>query len=135
MKDVRATTPRELGVAADGAAFRVLWADGHETRIPLVALRRACPCATCQHERHERAGALAPAAQGPPPKPSSLSVVRGPSVAELAIAGTVPVGRYAVQIVWADGHSTGIYSYELLRSLCGCASCAGGAPGSTGSGV
>ncbi len=132
MKDLRATTPREMGVAAEGMAFRVLWADGHETRIPLVALRRACPCATCQHERHERTGVLAPASQTPPAKPSSLNVVRGPSVAELAIASTVPVGRYAVQIVWADGHSTGIYSYELLRSLCGCASCARGAIGSGG---
>ena len=124
MTDLRATTPKEMGATLDGGAFRVLWADGHETRIPLLALRRVCPCATCQHERHERAGALSPASQGPPPKPTSLKVVRGPSVAYLAIAGAVPIGRYAVQITWADGHSTGIYSYELLRSLCGCPACA-----------
>jgi DUF971 family protein len=28
-----------------------------------------------------------------------------------------PVGSYAVQITWADGHNDGIYSYELLRRL------------------
>ena len=28
-----------------------------------------------------------------------------------------PVGRYAVQIGWSDGHSTGIYSWDLLLKL------------------
>tara|TARA_B110000263_G_C15228387_1_gene473361 strand:- start:327 stop:500 length:174 start_codon:yes stop_codon:yes gene_type:complete len=27
------------------------------------------------------------------------------------------VGRYAIQLVWSDGHSTGIYTFEYLRSL------------------
>jgi len=27
------------------------------------------------------------------------------------------VGGYAVSFSWADGHSTGIYSYDYLRSL------------------
>jgi len=27
------------------------------------------------------------------------------------------VGNYAIQIVWADGHDTGIYTYDYLRSL------------------
>ena len=27
------------------------------------------------------------------------------------------VGGYAFQPVWGDGHSTGLYSYELLRRL------------------
>jgi DUF971 family protein len=35
-----------------------------------------------------------------------------------------PVGRYALQIVWFDGHDTGLYSYKYLRSLCQCAECA-----------
>jgi DUF971 family protein len=112
-----------MGVTADGGAFRILWADGHETRIPLVALRRACPCATCQHERHERAGALAPVSETKPKGLSPLNVVRGPSIADLAIASTAPIGRYAVQLVWRDGHSTGIYPYDLLRSLCPCGQC------------
>ncbi len=40
----------------------------------------------------------------------------GPVRAEL-------VGRYAVQIFWNDGHSTGIYTFDYLRSLCSCAEC------------
>ena len=34
------------------------------------------------------------------------------------------VGRYAVSIEWSDGHDTGIYSYQTLRALCPCATCA-----------
>jgi DUF971 family protein len=33
------------------------------------------------------------------------------------------VGRYALQIFWNDGHSTGIYSFDYLRSLCSCLEC------------
>lgn len=29
----------------------------------------------------------------------------------------IRVGRYAVQIVWSDGHDSGIYTYDYLRSL------------------
>lgn len=126
MPDFRATTPRELGATPQGDALRIRWVDGHVTEIPLVALRRACPCATCQHEREQSRSAEAerkPGATGLTP----LTVVRGPSLSELAIEQTVPVGRYAVQIVWKDGHSTGIYSFDLLRSLCPCAECRGSA--------
>lgn len=28
------------------------------------------------------------------------------------------VGDYALQIVWADGHGSGIYGWTLLRPLC-----------------
>ena len=28
-----------------------------------------------------------------------------------------PVGGYAVQILWQDGHNAGLYSHEYLRSI------------------
>ena len=34
------------------------------------------------------------------------------------------VGNYAIEFRWHDGHSTGIYTFEYLRSLCPCAACA-----------
>lgn len=34
------------------------------------------------------------------------------------------VGRYALQIFWNDGHSSGIYAFSYLRDLCPCAACA-----------
>jgi DUF971 family protein len=128
MGDLRATTPKELGVAADGGSLRIVWLDGHVTQIPLLALRRACPCATCQHEREQgRAGGAAEGRSGAEPtKASPLRVIRGPSLSDLGIARTDPVGRYAVQVLWTDGHSTGIYSFDFLRSLCQCPACRGG---------
>jgi DUF971 family protein len=33
------------------------------------------------------------------------------------------VGNYAVQISFSDGHSTGIFSYDYLRTLCPCEEC------------
>jgi DUF971 family protein len=34
------------------------------------------------------------------------------------------VGNYAINIAFSDGHSTGIYSYDHLRSICPCPDCA-----------
>ena len=34
-----------------------------------------------------------------------------------------PVGRYALAIRWSDGHATGIFSHEYLRSICPCEAC------------
>jgi DUF971 family protein len=33
------------------------------------------------------------------------------------------VGRYAYKIAWNDGHDTGIYTLQYLRSLCQCPQC------------
>lgn len=34
------------------------------------------------------------------------------------------VGNYAIQINFNDGHSTGIFSYDYLRTICPCEECA-----------
>jgi DUF971 family protein len=33
------------------------------------------------------------------------------------VASVRPVGRYAIQITWEDGHNTGIYTYDRLRGM------------------
>lgn len=33
------------------------------------------------------------------------------------------VGAYAIRVAWSDGHDTGIYTYEWLRSVCPCPQC------------
>ena len=43
-----------------------------------------------------------------------------------------PVGRYAIQFNWLDGHSGGIYSWEYLRRVCQCTECAFEATETTG---
>lgn len=90
----RAVVGDELALAFD---------DGVECYLPLRTLRRACPCAACQGE------------------PDALGRVVRP-VASVGDEGfrlrrIEPVGGYALQLYWGDGHSTGIYTYDYLRRL------------------
>jgi DUF971 family protein len=79
--------------------LKIRWADGHESIYPWTWLRSACPCAACRQA-------------GKVPFASSILAL------ELK-----PVGRYAVNIHFSDGHTTGIFSYDYLRSLCPCEAC------------
>ena len=40
----------------------------------------------------------------------------------------VPVGNYAIQPEWSDGHHTGLYTWTYLRGLCPCDECRAAAP-------
>jgi len=57
---------------------------------------------------------------GQPPDPK---MVRDAPETNLGMEQAVAVGAYAVQFVWDDGHSTGIYSWDLLREACPCDLC------------
>lgn len=102
------------------------WSDGHRSEYRWRWLRENCPCATCREQHHAAAregntGPATPSSSGR----ISLAVVRSGEVAgsPYQAVSVTPVGRYAYKIVWADGHDTGIYSFELLRQLCECAVC------------
>lgn len=86
-----------------GSELAIAWNDGSETFLPIEPLRRACPCASCGGE------------------PDVLGHVMRPNVTYTAqsfeLRSWVLVGGYAVQPTWADGHSTGIYSYPYLKRL------------------
>lgn len=110
--DSRAFEPRDIAVA--GRELAVAWGDGHESYYSLERLRRDCPCAGCR----SRAAA--------PREGSPLRVVAAPRPEELAVVRLVPVGSYAVQIVWSDGHDAGIYAFEALRRACPCGECEAG---------
>ena len=89
--------------------LRVKWADGAKSHFPLAYLRKRCPCATCRHD------------DGPPPPKAggdlALSVLPAGIDRATQFADARPVGNYAIQITWGDGHSTGIYDFEYLRSI------------------
>lgn len=92
-----------LNAAVIGNELALSFDDGVEAFLPLTMLRRACPCAACQGEPDALGRVLRP------------RVEFGPRAFELVkFAG---VGGYAVQLSWADGHSSGIYTYEYLRRL------------------
>lgn len=86
-----------------GSELAISFSDGEELYLPLATLRRACPCAACQGE---------PDALGRVMRPV---VELGPKAFDLV--KIEPIGGYALQIGWADGHSTGLFSFDYLRRL------------------
>lgn len=84
----------------DRHTLGIEWTDGHVSRWNLAHLRRNCPCASCRDEHtHERI-------LDPSTVPDDLMAVRVQSI-----------GLYALAIEFADGHSSGIYPFTLLREL------------------
>lgn len=82
----------------------IKWDDSTKSKIGLKYLRDECPCANCKGET-----ILLKTFR--PPKPNILS-------AEMYIVQNIQlVGGYAIQIIWKDGHDTGIYSWEYLKKL------------------
>lgn len=86
-----------------GNELALAWNDETESYFPLEFLRRACPCAACGGE------------------PDVLGEVSRPYVTysdkSFELLGFDLVGGYALQPRWADGHSSGIYSFTYLRRL------------------
>ncbi len=87
--------------------LKIQWDNQHESVYSIEYLRDLCPCAGC-------AGETVLFQQYVPPPPDKRTPGR------YEIQGITPVGSYAIQIVWGDGHNTGIYSWEHLLTLCPC---------------
>ena len=101
-----------------GEGVDVTWSDGHSSHYDFVYLRDLCPCALCKDEREKKAALGTPA--GPGPAPPVLPMFKLKARAK----GAKTVGNYAIQIEFTDGHATGIYSFDYLRSICPCGACA-----------
>ena len=99
-----------------GAGVDIVWTDGHASHYEFAYLREECPCASCNEERNKKA-----ALGGGLPAPSPLLPMYKPKARAQSAA---PMGNYAVQISFTDGQSTGIFSYDHLRTICPCAECA-----------
>jgi DUF971 family protein len=100
---------------SSGAGVDIAWADGHQSHYDFPYLRDHCPCATCNEERDKKADLTFKTGPGFAPLPMFKPRARAQSATQ--------VGNYAIQITFSDGHSTGIYSYEHLRSICPCPEC------------
>jgi len=87
-----------------GNELAIKWDDDTESFISLETLRRACPCAECKGEMDVMG-----------------NLYKGPektlTPAAFQLQRITLVGTYAVQPVWADGHSSGLYSFEYLRRV------------------
>ncbi len=85
-------------VTRDDAAaiLRVRWSDGETTEYSYRGLRGWCPCASCQGHSGGR----------------QFVATSAPM-----LVGVEGVGRYALRLLWADGHSTGMYPHAYLREI------------------
>lgn len=79
-------------------ALEVAFDDGASFRLPCEYLRVESPSAEVQ-------------GHGPGQR------VLVPGKKHVNILAIEPVGNYAVQLQFDDGHATGIYSWSLLRAL------------------
>ncbi|WP_165071735.1 gamma-butyrobetaine hydroxylase-like domain-containing protein [Paludisphaera rhizosphaerae] len=78
--------------------LEVSWPDGEVHRLPYRYLRAECPCASCRDEW------------------TGERIIQIEHVREdVKLEGIEAVGSYAIQPSWSDGHSTGIFTWELLR--------------------
>ncbi len=100
-----AIKPANIHADRPGRMLTIEWADGHQSAYDLTALRWLCPCAFCRGEAGQ---------------PGWLDSNPTLTEAQLELTDVSLVGHYAIQPFWADGHSSGFYSFEHLRRNCPC---------------
>jgi DUF971 family protein len=98
-----AATPIDLKINLTEQSLFVRWKDGSESHYPMGYLRRHCPCATCKTEREK--------------EQPLLPILKTDRSGAIRVLDAGLVGNYAVQLVWSDGHNTGIYDFRYLRAI------------------
>ena len=93
-----APTPQALTVHSQSRVLEVSFSDGAQFRIPFELMRIYSPSAEVQ---------------GHGPGQEVLQTGKR----EVELAGLEPVGNYAVQPSFSDGHDTGIFSWDYLYFL------------------
>ena len=101
---MNAIYPTELTRTKD-RSLTICWSDGMTQELSYQQLREACQCATCvtENSKSEPVGAL--------------PVLTAAQARPLEIVSMQPVGNYAYSIQFSDGHSTGIFTFEMLRGI------------------
>ena len=108
-----ATDPEHIAISKS-RGIEIDWKDGHHSSYGIAWLRDWCPCATCTGAHGTEPRQKSSEA---PPSPFQIYKPRE------KMTGVEPVGNYALRIVWSDGHSAGIYSWDHLRLICPCTEC------------
>lgn len=92
--------PSNIRALQADQVLEVTWPDERVDRLAYHTIRSLCPCASCRDEWTGRR-ILDPASIRP----------------DLKLVGMENIGTYAVQLAWNDGHSSGIFTWETLRSM------------------
>jgi DUF971 family protein len=96
--------PVSIEVSNSDQVLEITWGDGHISKYPLFGLRKNCPCVMCRggHDQMNRFD-------------ETLFDVE--PTRRFEIKKLDPIGNHALQISWDDGHNSGMYRWELLRSF------------------
>ena len=86
--------------------LRITWSDGIVREYTVQELRDECTCATCREKR-----------SAPPPPPTELHILSVEEARPVTVVGMKPVGSYGYKVEFSDGHNTGIYTFDQLRTL------------------
>ena len=98
--------PTKITLNKSEAMLEIVWHDGLTSRYPLSHLREACPCVECRGGHGKMGLAHAPE-----------DLLKLTPRRSYGIASISPVGNYALQPRWHDGHETGIYTWQYLRLI------------------
>lgn len=86
-----------------GTSLKIEWKDSSHSELSYRLLRQKCPCAHCDATRSGK---------------DPFHILPSDDFFEsLSLVDIQRVGRYAVQLIWNDGHRTGIYTFQFLREL------------------
>jgi len=92
--------PEKIRAIRQQGVLEILWPGEALRQYPFKFLRCECPCASCVNEF------------------TGERILNPDSIPEtIAPVGMSFSGNYALKIEWADGHNTGIYTWEQLRRL------------------
>ena len=91
------SVPREIRLAPDRRSLVIDWGEGRTGQAAATDLREACRSSRSVRTR--------------------LDGWAVPVPADLTIVDVRPVGHYAINLVFSDGHDRGIYPWRYLREI------------------
>jgi DUF971 family protein len=97
MAEMQDDIPSEIALSADRRSLLIDWGQGRRERASATALREAC--------RSSRSIRL------------QVDGWAVPAPRDITIAEVRPVGHYAVNLVFSDGHDRGIYPWRYLKEI------------------
>ncbi len=96
------TVPSTIRAHRETRRLELEWPDGVRALLPFRFVRGRCPCAGCVDEN------------------TGIRQVDVDDVAEdVAPVSMTFSGNYALKIFWSDGHDTGLYTWDWLRTIAG----------------
>jgi len=82
-------------------SFKIDYSDSESYALPYFQLRFFCPCASCIDEM------------------SGKRILKESSIPkDIKPIAVIPVGQYALQVKWSDGHQTGLFHFDRIYDLC-----------------